>query len=105
LRDAVAVRVRKITETMVAFSENRMTLPPQILCALARELWGGNIVYDPVVDLLRSLAPPAQPMGITPPPIDPSKLPYVTGPWTKGSVHGLPPSPQATPLTRPGWAR
>jgi hypothetical protein len=27
-------------------------------------------------------------MGVTPSPVDPSTLPYATGPWTKGGVKG-----------------
>ncbi|MET3838759.1 hypothetical protein [Bradyrhizobium sp. OAE829] len=52
LREAVRVRVKTMryaglardlsvaAETSVAFSEGRTTLPPEILSALAKQLWG-----------------------------------------------------------------
>jgi len=122
LREAARIRVKTMryaglardlgiaAETLVAFSENKLTPPPQILSALAKELWGGHVVFDPVTDLLRTLAPPTRPLGVTPPLFDlekPSRYAPPIGPWTKGSggITGLPPSPQARPRTRPGWAR
>ena len=57
-------------------------LATDVLKALAKVLWGGNVEFVPEIDRLRPAnKQPPKPLGIRPPPIDEDKLPtYESGP-------------------------
>ncbi len=92
------------------FAAGKADLSVEILKALTKVLYPGA-EFDPDHNLLQTPSLPARPMGIKPPPYDPAKHPSYhpppAGPHTRGTsgITGLPPSPQAGPPTRPGWAR
>ena len=103
LRAAVAARATKTnfaplardlgisSEALHGFSTGQTSLPPDVLKALASQLWGGHVEFT-------------EPKTITPPPpIDPESLPDRWQPWkTSGLVmpEQLRPPP---PPPRPGW--
>jgi hypothetical protein len=89
------------------FAAGKIDLNVDALKALTKELYG-NAEFDSELDLLRSIAPPATPMGVTPTPYDIDKHsryhPPPIGPWTRaGGIKSVSPSLQARPLRRPGW--
>jgi hypothetical protein len=89
-------------EHFEAFGRGTQTLTPQVLCALAKYLFGGHAQYDPNLDRLRPAAKQeSTPLGIRPPPLDVSKLPKFTGgPPPAQLGYGSKPQPKAS---RPGW--
>lgn len=90
------------------FADGKVTLGVMALQALTKILFDAE--FDAESGMLRS-ANRAEPitMGDAPPPFDPKKYsPHhapIHGPWTRGRILGLPPSPQARSLTPPGSAR
>ena len=61
------------------FAHGRARLSPDTLSALASELFGANVSYDPQIDRLRRTTQEASPLGIAPPPVDPKTTPKFTG--------------------------
>ena len=61
------------------FAHGRARLSPDTLSALASELFGANVSYDPQIDRLRRTTQEASPLGIAPPPVDPK---FTGGPPT-----------------------
>ncbi|MEH2499553.1 hypothetical protein V1294_006032 [Bradyrhizobium sp. AZCC 1678] len=93
-----------------AFLEGASNLSPEHLSALTSMIWS-NAAFDAENNCLRAanVAPPT-PITAIPPALDPDNTPPYhsepAGGWTRaGGIKGLPPSPQARPQTRPGWAR
>ena len=85
------------TATLEEFAHGRAALAPDILSALAHELFGHNVTYDPTIDPLRRAALEPIPMGSPPPPL-PSTLPtFKGGPPPPQPGYASKPMPKATP--------
>ena len=90
IRSAVLVRAKKSQLANLARnlgtgsrpSKSSPTVGPssrRTLTALAKELFGTNVSYDPQIDRLRRTTQEASPLGIAPPPVDPKTTPKFTG--------------------------
>src|SRR5262245_5264898 len=62
--------------TLDAFADGRAMLKPEVLQALAADLFHGHAVFDPAIDRLRpAVQAEPRPLGVRPDPIDPKLLP------------------------------
>lgn len=89
-----------------AFAEGKLDLSTDALKALTKTFYQ-NAEFDLDQNLLRSIAPPATLMGITPPPFDPARGSPYHPPFNLRATSGIKstsPTPPARPLKRPGWA-
>jgi len=88
------------------FAAGKVDLNIDALKALTKILYQ-NTEFDPDQNLLRSIAPPATLIGITPPPFDPARGSPYHPPFNLRATSGIKstsPTPPARPLKRPGWA-
>jgi hypothetical protein len=87
-----------------AFSRGEVKLGPDYLKALARDLFHGHAIYDPLEDVLRpAVKQEPQPLGSAPTWEHPGYPPRVVpGPRAGSSGLQLPPAPK--PKKRAGWA-
>jgi hypothetical protein len=76
-------------------------LAPAILQALAPQLMGMMVRYDPAEDKLYKLVPEAKPM-VVPERFDPRSSPYATE-NLRAAASPAPPQPPQPPARRPGW--
>jgi hypothetical protein len=120
LREFVDVRIRRKSygnlardigvsgDALIAFAGGG-DLPVAMLAKLATEMTNGHGRYDPKLDRLVPVQSEVKALGVAPPPHDPERpglYPESIGPWTRGKLGDLPPSPQtpAPSAKKPGWA-
>jgi hypothetical protein len=82
------------------FAAGEVDLSIDALKALTK-IFYQNAEFDPELNLLRSIAPPATPMGITPAPYK-RTTPYVVPRYTGGPQPVRTEKPKVKP-GRPGW--
>ena len=90
------------TAALDNFGRGEGTLSPEILAALARELFDAE--YDAESDLLKAKpAPDPRPLGLAPPPFDGPQRVYPIGSPPPGPQLVDPPKLQHQNQHRPGW--
>ncbi len=95
--------------TLEDFAAGKADLSVATLKALTK-LFYPNAEYDEELNLLRSLAKEAKPIGIKPPAYNPERhSPHhpPAAPRTRGAatIASVKPAPPAKPTGRPGWAK
>jgi hypothetical protein len=92
------------TAVLEDFVHGKGRLPPEVLRALAREIYGDNVEFDPERDLLRRVPQPAIPLGNRPPPIhELMELPKFEGGPAPRSFRPVKPMLPVTKTKRLGW--
>jgi hypothetical protein len=113
LRAGIAARVANLAyarlardlgvaaETLLAFGQGRINLPPEVLVRLAEELWD-KVTYDVELDLLRPAErTEARPLGVTAPPYVPAPPSFTTGLPPAQTGYGA--AQKSKPEKRQGW--
>jgi hypothetical protein len=92
------------TAVLEDFVHGKGRLPPEVLRALAREIYGDNVEFDPEHDLLRRVRQPAIPLGVRPPPIhELMELPKFKGGPPEHAHRPVKPEPPQPKAHKPGW--
>src|SRR5262245_33108113 len=86
-----------------SFIAGRLHLQPEILKALARQLFEGFAEFDPTINRLRSVRrQEPKPLGNAPAPVKATAKVWPVGSFSPGPqpVKPIPPKPK---ITKPGW--